>query len=181
MMGVSEGIRDWWGTLVHHAKARHAVAVQGMCGDESLRPADSPILWTVDLEISYGQPVESIYLPKEPQQPTAGFTDPTDEVRLKITIGHARGRDDVPPKTCEIECEFGHLDNLAETLTQALMVARRDGLLPIVRGMKPWQVLIGEKVVDPRGRSYLYGDLKAKVDKTFKRPNMRLIRGKKSA
>lgn len=133
--------RDWIGPLVTREKVRNEVFVQGMQGDESLRPADSPILWTVDVGIASTSRMGSVYL--EEDQPE--FADPDDSVQVHITFGYARGRDEVEPVAHDIECSIAHLDTLAETLTAAIMLARREGRLPVAKGIKPWTAEIGKR------------------------------------
>lgn len=137
--------QDWMGPLVQGVDNVREVTVRGMGGDESLRPADSPVLWTVQVKLAHSTETGDMYhggfVRPGPRKP---YADPSDAARLEITFGHARGCDE-PPRTYEIDCDLAHLDTLAETLTAALMIARREGTIPIAKGIKPWQATIGKK------------------------------------
>lgn len=126
--------KEWMSAMVVKGEKQSAFHVQALQGDESFRPADSPILWMVDLTISHAARCKAMYLKPLPGEQLA---DPSQPASLTIQIGHARGSE-AEPRSYMIECELGHLDALAEALTTALRTARSEGALPIARGIRPW-------------------------------------------
>lgn len=145
--GRHDRIRDWMGPLVTDAAILHSVSARGLQGDESLRPADSPVLWEVGVRIEHHTPVPSVYSVAPGEEFQRGeFAAGTDKATLTITISHPRGVES-EPKTYEIDCDLAHLDTLAETLTAALVVGRRDGIIPVATGIKPWTATVGQRVL----------------------------------
>lgn len=131
--------QDWRGAMVTHEGIRREVSIRGLLGDDSYPgPGDVPILWTVNVTIAHLQPAESVYSGKG-TLPVQKVADGEQRTSLKLEIGHARGSK-APVQTCTINCELAHLDGLAAALTAALMVGRRDGTIPIARGIRPWNV-----------------------------------------
>lgn len=131
--------QDWRGAFLGNEDTRREVSIRGLLGDDSYPgPGDSPVLWTVNVTIAHLTPAKSIYFGKA-TPPTQKVADGQDRAEVKIEVGHARGSK-APSQTCTIKCEIAHLDGLAAAFTAALMIARRDGIIPIARGTKPWNV-----------------------------------------
>jgi hypothetical protein len=128
--------QDWRGALVYEEHLHRKVSIKGLAG-----PMESPIVWQVYVTVEHISKGESAY--HKPATPVPDrIAEGNQPARVTLDIGHYRGGK-TPSRKYEIECELGHLDMLAETLTAALMAARRDGMIPLTRGIRPWKAEIG--------------------------------------
>jgi hypothetical protein len=125
----------WRGALVTDELTSGSVSVRAIAGDDSCLPFDSPILWSVGVTIHHDRAAESLYLKPSGEQ----YANPTNHVHINVDIAHPRGGEDGRVKGTTIDCELGHVDSLLEALYAALTIGRRDGTIPIAKGIPPWK------------------------------------------
>ncbi|MDO8500470.1 MAG: hypothetical protein Q7S20_01345 [Gemmatimonadaceae bacterium] len=126
--------QGWRGSMVTDEMTSGSVSVKAIVADDSFLPADSPILWSVGVTIHHDRAAQSLYLPTT----TGQYANPRDHVLINVDIAHPRGAEDGRSRGTTIECELAHLDTLVEALSAALLIGRRDGTLPVAKGIKPW-------------------------------------------
>lgn len=98
-------------------------------------------LWEVGVDIEHQQPAPSAYAR---DRRLAQYANPDDPAFVTVRISCPRGDLSTPgretgklePQTTTISCQLRHIDALVLALANALIIGRRDGTFPVVRGMK---------------------------------------------
>ena len=137
---------QWRSALITDERLSHYVSLRAITNEGSTlagRAGSSATkLWEVGVEIEHQQPTPSVYT-REETRPQYANPDDTAFVTLTVscprgdlTTGRESGK--VEPQETVVHCQLGHIDALVLALANALIVGRRDGTFPIVRGMKPF-------------------------------------------
>lgn len=129
--------QDWRGAMIHQERLLSTVQVSGWESEQTYEgPERTQPLWKVDLRITHGIKAKSVYFGKK--SPSSERIVPgTEPVSLEVTVGRIRGGEKREDESFTIGCELAHLDILQQALTAALAIGRRDGTLPIAKGVKP--------------------------------------------
>jgi len=139
---------NWRSALITGEQHTHNVSLRALTTDYSTlagsRGSDHTKLWEVAVDIEHQQPAPSVYLNKNTR---TAYANPDDDAFVTLTIGCPRGDlstgreiGKVEPQATVIRCQLGHIDALVLALSNALIIGRRDGTFPVVRGMKSFSV-----------------------------------------